>query len=173
MTDKILRLSGITTHSVYTIGYINTNVLGCPAVFHVVEDKLSITQAGVLCTQIFQDNKANINYEEKILELIYDFTIPFHMVQEKVSDPHTAPYGHIVGEPNIETNKHEPVNKSGFFGICYSYLETKYLKDLPEPELKDKLKFCKELLNVSKTISGPLIGKNNEVLHINFSAEKI
>jgi len=74
--NEILKLSGITAHHVTTLGQARIDILGCPVVFHLVENDFPIPQNGILGSDFFKQFQVNVNYQQNCLEW-EDINIPF------------------------------------------------------------------------------------------------
>ncbi|EFN88563.1 hypothetical protein EAI_12014, partial [Harpegnathos saltator] len=60
--NEILKLSGITTHHVTTLGLALIDILGCPVSFHLMEDNFPIPQDRILGSDFFKQFQVNVNY---------------------------------------------------------------------------------------------------------------
>ena len=74
--NEILKLTGITTHHVPTLGLGQVDILGRPVTFHLVEDEFPIPQDGIIGSDFFNQFQASVNYKTKHLEWD-DIKIPF------------------------------------------------------------------------------------------------
>jgi len=74
--NEILKLTGITTHYVPTLGLGQVDILGRPVIFHLVEDEFPIPQDGIIGSDFFNQFQASVNYKTKHLEWD-DIRIPF------------------------------------------------------------------------------------------------
>lgn len=93
--DEILRLSGITTHHVTTLGLALVDILGCPVTFHLVENDFPIPQNGILGSDFFKQFQAKVNYEQNQLEW-NNVRIPFEEKEEIfIIPPRTISQMHI------------------------------------------------------------------------------
>ncbi|KYN38911.1 hypothetical protein ALC56_06910, partial [Trachymyrmex septentrionalis] len=73
--NEILKLTGITTHHVFTLELGQVDILGRPVMFHLVGDEFPIPQDGI-GTDFFNQFKANVNYKTNHLEWD-DIRLPF------------------------------------------------------------------------------------------------
>lgn len=74
--NRILKLSRITDHCLFTKGSIKVIILGCETTFHIVNNDLPIEQAGILGNDFFLDNGVTINYDRQCLD-VKGKTVPF------------------------------------------------------------------------------------------------
>lgn len=65
----ILKLTGITDEPVETMGQVKINISGMPIIFHVVDNKFPIAQAGILGSDFFHTHQAEINYAEELIKV--------------------------------------------------------------------------------------------------------
>jgi len=86
---EVLKLSGITTHHVPTLGKALIDILGCPVAFHVVENDFPIPQHGILGSDFFKQFRAKVDYELNQLEW-NDVCIPFGAKEEILTIPPRA-----------------------------------------------------------------------------------
>jgi len=84
--NEILRLSGITTHHVTTLGLALIDILGCPVAFHLVENDFPIPQNGILDSDFFKKFHAKVDYEQNQLEW-NNVCIPFEEKEEIFTIP--------------------------------------------------------------------------------------
>ncbi|KAH0533798.1 hypothetical protein KQX54_001510 [Cotesia glomerata] len=67
--DDILKLTGITAESVFTLGKIETEIFGIPITFHLVPNEFPIKRDGILGSKFLEDNFADVCYSQKCLKL--------------------------------------------------------------------------------------------------------
>lgn len=101
--NEILRLSGITTHHVTTLGQALIDILGYPVAFHLVENDFPIPQNGILGSDFFKQFQAKVNYEQNQLEW-NNVCIPFEEKEETLVIPaRTISQMHIkVANPELK-----------------------------------------------------------------------
>ena len=61
-------MKGITTHAIKTLGRVRVDFNNYKIDFHFVADDSPIIEAGILGTEFFRENGAQINYRENYLE---------------------------------------------------------------------------------------------------------
>ena len=67
-TNHIIILKGIMTHAIKTLGKVRDDFNNYKIDFHLVTDDFPIIEAGILDTEFFRENGAQINYRENYLE---------------------------------------------------------------------------------------------------------
>lgn len=100
--NEILRLSGITTHHVTTLGLALVDILGCPVAFHLVENDFPIPQNGILGSDFFKKFHAKVDYEQNQLEWD-NICIPFEGKEIFTIPPRAISQMYVkVANPEIE-----------------------------------------------------------------------
>ena len=92
--NEILKLSGITTHHVTTLGQALIDILGCPVIFHIVEDNFPIPQNWILGSDFFKQFRAKVNYQQNQLEW-NNISIPFEKKEKTFIPPRSISQMHI------------------------------------------------------------------------------
>ena len=67
--QNLLKLTGINDLRLYTLGQVKINSFGYPTIFNIIPNEVPVEEDGVLGSEFFQDNSANINYTSKCLEI--------------------------------------------------------------------------------------------------------
>ena len=65
----VLKLTGINNLPLFTMGQIQMNILGYPTTLNIIPNEVPIDEDGVLGSELFRENKVNINYVSKCLEI--------------------------------------------------------------------------------------------------------
>ena len=66
--EKIaLKLTGINNLPLFTMGQVQINILGYPAILNLIPNEVPIHKDGVLGSEFFRENKVNINHVSKCL----------------------------------------------------------------------------------------------------------
>ena len=71
--QNILKHTGINDLPIYTLGQVKIKIFGCPTIFNIITNEVSVEEDGVLGSEFFQDNNVNINYTPKCLKNEYHF----------------------------------------------------------------------------------------------------
>ena len=73
----------------FTMGQIEINILGYPTILNITPNEVPIDEDGVLSSEFFRENKVNINYVSKFLE-IQNKLYPFKSTQILTSPTRTV-----------------------------------------------------------------------------------
>ena len=76
----VLNLTGINILLLFTMGQIQINILRYPTILNIIPNEVPIDEDGVLGSEFFRENKVNINYVSKCLE-IQNKLYPFESTQ--------------------------------------------------------------------------------------------
>ena len=79
--EKIaLKDTGISYLPLFTMRQMQINILGYPTILNIIPNEVPIDEHGVLGSEFFRENKVNINYVSKCLE-IQNKLYPFESTQ--------------------------------------------------------------------------------------------
>ncbi|XP_031789070.1 uncharacterized protein LOC116418030 [Nasonia vitripennis] len=96
-TDEIIRLKGITTQSISTLGKVTVDFNNVSTDFHLVDDDFPIAEAGILGNDFFRKNEATINYFENYIE-VNGQIIPFEKYPTEIEPMNTIPEKGVTSE---------------------------------------------------------------------------
>ena len=65
----VLKLTGINNLRLFTLEQAEINILGYPTILNIIPHKVPIDEDGILGSEFFRENKFNINYVPKCLEI--------------------------------------------------------------------------------------------------------
>ena len=65
----VLKLTGINNLPLFTMGRIQINILGYPTILNIIPNEVPIDEDRVLGSEFFRENKVNIKYLSKCLEI--------------------------------------------------------------------------------------------------------
>ena len=99
----VLKLTGINNLSLFTMGQVQINILEYPTIRNIIHNEVPIDKDGVLGSEFFRENKVNINYISKCLE-IQNKLYPFESTQILIIPARTVTTFHI---PIENTEKSE------------------------------------------------------------------
>ena len=80
MKKIVLKLTGINNLPLLTMGKIQINIIGYPTILNIIPNEVPIDEDGVLGSEFFRENKVNIIYVSKCLE-IRKKRYPFELTQ--------------------------------------------------------------------------------------------
>ena len=100
---EFLKVTGINEHPVFTHGQIRINIFGYLTTLNITANEVPFEHDGILGTEFFRYNDANIDYAQKQLE-INDKIYPFEM-QETILVPARTISDFYVNIKNSEEKK--------------------------------------------------------------------
>ena len=68
-SQNVLKLTEIIDLLLNTLRQVKINTFGYPTIFNIIPNKVPVEEDGLLRWEFFQDNKVNVNYTLKRLEI--------------------------------------------------------------------------------------------------------